>query len=70
MADCPRCVDAGELVVNMTGRYGSVTCKLCSGKGEVGLATCTAWVLQHGKTDPPPDPAGLAEPDDDTNPER
>lgn len=70
MSDCPRCVEAGELIVNVTGRYGSAACELCVGKGEIGLATAVAWILAHGKTDPPPDPAGLAEPDEDTKPER
>jgi hypothetical protein len=72
MGDCPRCVDAGELTVSVVGRYGNTECPLCKGKGEVGLAALTTYILQHAKTDPPADPADLAEsdPDADTKPER
>lgn len=69
MSDCPRCVEAGELVVSVVGRYGSPACEICEGKGETGLATAVAWILAHGKTDPAPD-TGRSEPDEDTKPER
>jgi hypothetical protein len=67
-ADCPRCAEAGELAIDVSGRHGNDACEVCGGKGEVGLATAVAWILAHGKTDPPPD-TGRADPDEDTKPE-
>ena len=72
MSDCPRCVEAGELIVTVAGRYGNASCKECQGKGEVGLSMAIAWILAHGKTDPPPsgEEHHPADEEEDTKPER
>jgi len=43
-SDCPKCVEAGIL---------DPKCELCDGTGACGLAHAVAWILAHGKTDPP-----------------
>jgi hypothetical protein len=71
MSDCPRCVEAGKLVVTVAGRFGDAACDVCEGKGEVGLATAVAWILAYGKTDPPPDADHHpADEEEDTKPDR
>lgn len=72
MSDCPKCVEAGKLVVTPLGRFGDAACDVCEGKGEIGLATAVAWILAHGKTDPAPpgEEHHPADEEEDTKPER